>query len=143
MFWITLSVSLFSFCCQRMCYYFSISVVSSVASLYSSSAVWLKIYETTAGIKNHKSIIKKKKKKHGQIELLAKTKLNTIEVLIFTALIDTYVNHDVFSSANNVLRGCNEMEEEIKNSEYAVEYTMKKQWKSILSVVKKYCKQTF
>ena len=41
------------------------------------------------------------------------------------------------------LRGCNEVEEEIKNSEYAVAYTMKKQWKSILSVVKKYCKQTF
>ena len=107
-----------------MCYNFSICIIRSVASLYSSSAVWLKIYETTAGIENHKSIINKKKKKHGQIELLVKTMLNTIKVMIFIGLIDTYVNHDVFSSVNNVLRGCNEMEEEIKNSEYAVEYTI-------------------
>ena len=36
--------------------------------------------------------------------LLGKDKLNTIEVLISKALIDSYISHDEFASANNVLR---------------------------------------
>ena len=40
----------------------------------------LKICTITAEIKNYKSIIKKKKKKHDKIVLLAKSKLNRIEV---------------------------------------------------------------
>ena len=40
----------------------------------------------TAGIRKYKSIINKKKKKHDKIAILAKTKLNTIEVLISKAL---------------------------------------------------------
>ena len=46
--------------------------------------------------------------------LLAKTKLNTIEVLISKALIDSYINHDKIVSVNNVLREYNEMKDEIK-----------------------------
>ena len=42
----------------------------------------------------HKSITKRKKKKHDRIVLLAKAKLNTIKNLITTALIDMYINHD-------------------------------------------------
>ena len=45
--------------------------------------------------------------------LLAKTKLNTIEVLISKALIDSYINHDKIVSVNNVLREYNEMKDEI------------------------------
>ena len=41
--------------------------------------------------------------------LLAKTKLDTIEVLISKALIDSYINHDEFVLVNNVLRKYNEM----------------------------------
>ena len=41
------------------------------------------------GIKKYKSIIKKKKKKHDKVVLLAKTKLNSIEVLISNALTDS------------------------------------------------------
>ena len=48
-----------------------------------SSAVGLNIYAINAGIKNHQSIIKKKK--HGKMVLLAKTKLNSIEVLMLRA----------------------------------------------------------
>ena len=48
----------------------------------TSSAVGLKICVINAGIKKYKSIIKKKKKKHDQIVLLARTKLNSAEVLI-------------------------------------------------------------
>ena len=40
-------------------------------------------------IKKYKSIIKKKKKKHDEIILLAKSKLNSMEVLISEALIDS------------------------------------------------------
>ena len=46
------------------------------------------------GIKEYKSIIKKKKKKHDKIVLLGKDKLNTIEILIYKALIDSYIRHD-------------------------------------------------
>ena len=54
----------------------------------TSSAIGLKICATTAGIKKYKSIIKKKKKKHDKIVLLAKSKLNSIEVSICKTLID-------------------------------------------------------
>ena len=66
------------------------------------SAVGLKIFTTTALIKKCKSIIKKKKKKHDEIVLLAKTKLNSVEVLMYKALIDSNISHDEFVSANNV-----------------------------------------
>ena len=56
--------------------------------------------------------------------LLGKDKLNTIEVLIFKALIDSYISHDESVSINNVLKEYNEMKTEIKNPE-------------IVSVVKK------
>ena len=44
----------------------------------SSSKLGLKNYAITAEIKMHKSIIKKKRKKHDKIMLLAKRKLNKI-----------------------------------------------------------------
>ena len=65
---------------------------------------------------NKKSIIKKHKKKHDKIVLLVKSKLNSIEVLISNALIDSSIIHDEFVSIDNVLRGCYNMKEEIKNS---------------------------
>ena len=46
----------------------------------TSSAVGFKICALTAGIKKYK-LIKKKRKKHNNIVLFAKTKLNTIKVL--------------------------------------------------------------
>ena len=62
--------------------------VSGFASLvgiptgYKSSPIGLKISVITAGTKKYKSIIKEKKKKHDKIVFLAKSKLNSIEVLI-------------------------------------------------------------
>ena len=41
-------------------------------------------------------MIKKKKKKHEKIVLLAKSKLNSIEVLISKAFIDSNISHDEF-----------------------------------------------
>ena len=69
----------------------------------------------TAGIKKYKAIIKKKKKKQDKIVLLGKYKLNSIEVLISEALIDSVISHDEFVLINNVLKKYNEMKEEIKN----------------------------
>ena len=52
----------------------------------TSCAIKIKIYTITAGIKKYKSIIKKKKK-HDEIVLLGKSQLNTIEIIIFKALL--------------------------------------------------------
>ena len=51
----------------------------------------------------------KKKKKHGKIVLLAKSKSNNIEVLISKArfksiLIDSNISHDEFVLINNALK---------------------------------------
>ena len=56
----------------------------------ASFAIGLKICAITAGIKKYKSIIKKKKK-HDKIVLLAKSKLNSMEILISKALIDSNI----------------------------------------------------
>ena len=62
-----------------------------------------------------KSIIKKKRKKHDKIVLLAKSKLNSLEVLISKALIDSVIIRDEFVLMNNILNEYNELKEEIKN----------------------------
>ena len=98
------------------------SSISAFASLISipigitSSAIRLKICTKTAGIKRYKSIIKKKKKKHDKIVLLANSKLNRIEVLTSKSLIDSNISHDEFVLISNVLQEYREMEKEIKNS---------------------------
>ena len=56
--------------------------------------------------------------------LIRKAKFGITEVLISKALIDAYINHDKFVLVNNVLREYNEMKEEIKNPENAVQYTI-------------------
>ena len=55
----------------------------------TSSTVGLNSCAIATRIKKYKSIIKKKKNKHDKIVLLAKSKLNSIEVLISKALIDS------------------------------------------------------
>ena len=64
----------------------------------------IKICAITAGIKKYKSIIKKKKKKHDKIVLLRNDKLNTTEVLISKALIDSHNSHDKCVSVSDLLR---------------------------------------
>ena len=81
----------------------------------ASSTTGLKICVTTAGIKKYKPTIKKKSKKHDKIVLLGKSKLNSIEVLISKALIDSNISHDEFVLINNVMKGFYDMKEEIRN----------------------------
>ena len=69
-----------------------ISALTSLVGIpigITSFAVGLKICAITAGIKKYKSIVKKKKKKYDQTVLSAKSKLNSIEVLISKALTDS------------------------------------------------------
>ena len=60
----------------------------------TSSAIGLDISAITIGIKKYKSIIKRNIKRHDKIALLAKYKLNRIEVLISKSLIDLNISHD-------------------------------------------------
>ena len=97
----------------------SISVFASLIGIpirIPSSAIAVRICAITAGIKNYKTIIKKKKKKHDKIVLLPKSKLNSIEALISKALINSFISHDEFVLINNVLKEYDAMKEEIKNS---------------------------
>ena len=59
---------------------------------------------------------------HDKIVLLEKDKLNTTEVLISKALVDSYISHGEFVSVNNVLKKYYKMREKIKNREISVEY---------------------
>ena len=95
-------------------------VISAFASLLGipieikSSAIGLKIFAISAGIKKYKLITKKDKNKHHEIVLLAKPKLNSIEVLISKVLIDSNISHDEFVLINNVLKEYDDVKEEIK-----------------------------
>ena len=90
--------------------------LSGIPIAITSSAIGLKICAITAGTKRSKSITKKEKKKHDQIVLLAKSKLNSAEVLISKALIDSNINHDKLVLIDNVIKEFYDMKEEIKNS---------------------------
>ena len=80
----------------------------------TSSTIGLKFFAIVVGIKKYRSIIKKKKD-NDKVVLLAKSKLNTIEVLISKALFDSNVSYDEFVLINNVVKENNDMKEEIKN----------------------------
>ena len=84
--------------------------------LTASSKIGLKTCVITTAIKMYKSIIKKKRKKHNKIALLAKFKLNNIEVLISKALINSNINHNEFVLINDVLKEFYDMKEEIRYS---------------------------
>ena len=60
-------------------------------------------------------MIKKNKQKHDKIVLLAKSKLNSIKVLISNALNNPNFRHDKVVLINNVLKEFDDMNKEIKN----------------------------
>ena len=83
----------FSFCNYRVYFCFCIFAWYSYRNYKFCNSV--KICEIAAGIEKYKLIIKekKKKKKHDKVVLLAKSKLNNIEVLISKALIVSNTNN--------------------------------------------------
>ena len=96
----------------------SISTIASLIGIpigVKSFAIGLKICTITAGIKKNKSIIKKKKETHDKIAILAKSKLNKLEVLISKAFNDSVISHDESALINNVRKEYNNMKKEIKN----------------------------
>ena len=85
-------------------------------SLVAISTFGLIICVITAGMKKYMSIIKRKWKKRDRIVLLAKSKLNSIGVVISKALIDSNISHEEFVLINNILKEFYDMNEETENS---------------------------
>ena len=82
-----------------------------------SSAIGLKFCAINSGIIiKFKLIIKKQNKKNNKIVLLAKSKLNSIEVLTSNVFIGSNISHDEFILINNVVEEFYGMMEKIKNS---------------------------
>ena len=99
-----------------MCFHFCFCFLVDIAVGNASFAIGLKICAITAGIKKYNLIIKTKKKKHDQTVLLAKSKLNNIEIIISKTLLDSVISHHEFVFMNNVLKEYNKMKQEIKNT---------------------------
>ena len=78
----------------------------------TSSKIWLKSWVVTPGFKTYESIIKKDKKKHDKIKLIAYSKLS-IEDLISKVLNYSNISHVRFILKNNVLKEFYDMKEEI------------------------------
>ena len=72
----------------------------------TGSKIGLEICAITAGIQ-------KKKKNYDKTAVLVKSKLNSIDVLISKALIDSGISHDECVLINNMLKEYNEMKEKI------------------------------
>ena len=70
---------------------------STGAPIGIASASFTLIFSLATGItKKLLNITRKKKKKHDKILMLAKSKLNSIETLIYQALIDVETSHEEF-----------------------------------------------
>ena len=60
----------------------------------ASASFTLMLSLTTGTIKKLLSMTRNKKKKHGKVLILAKSKLSSIETLVSYALIDMEINHE-------------------------------------------------
>ena len=80
----------------------------------TSSAIGLKICAITAGIKEYKSIIKKKKK-HDKLVLVAKPISISKEVSISKGFINSNITLNKFVLIKSVLKEYDDTKEEIKN----------------------------
>ena len=84
----TLKITYASFYSYLMCFCFCFRFLVGTPIRITSSAIGLKICAITASIRKYKLIIKKAKNNYDGIVLLAKSMLNSIEVLIFKSLIN-------------------------------------------------------
>ena len=73
---------------------FSFASLIDIFKRTMSSTTGLNIFAIIARVQKYKSIIKKKKKKHNEITLLAKTNLNSIKGLISRSLTDSSTRHN-------------------------------------------------
>ena len=87
-----------------------------------ASASFTLIFTLTTGIlKKLLNITRNKKKKHDEILMLAKTKLNSIETLISQALIDMVISHEEFITILNEKDKYEKMKDNLRseNEKYA------------------------
>ena len=68
-----------------------------------------------AGIEKCKPVIKKKKNNHDKTVSLAKSKLNSMEVIISKTLIDSNICHNEFVLISNVLKEFYDLKVETEN----------------------------
>ena len=81
-----------------------------------SSASFTLIFSLTTGIiKKLLKVTRKKKKKHNEIVMLAKSKLNSIENLMSQVLIDLDILHEEFKTIVNEKEKYEQMKENIRN----------------------------
>ena len=60
-------------------------------------------------------VTRNKTKNHNKIVMLAKSKLNSIETLMFKALIDFYISHEEFKTIVNEKEKYEQMKESARN----------------------------
>ena len=76
----------------------SFTCVIGVPAGLASASFTLVFSLTTGIIKKLLKIKRKKKKKHNKIAMRAKSKLNSIETLMFQALIELDISHEEFKT---------------------------------------------
>ena len=86
------------------------------ASIGIASASFTSFFFLTTGIiKKLLSITRNKKKKHDQILMLVKSKLNNIETLVSQALIDIEISHEEFDTFMKEKKKSEKMKENVRN----------------------------
>ena len=90
------------------------SIIGAPVGIISAS--FILIFSLTTGIvKKILDILRKKIKKHDKILMLAKSKLNSIDILIAQALIDMNISHEEFIMILKEKDRYEMMEENLKN----------------------------
>ena len=97
-----------------VCIILSANVVGAPVGI--ASAIVTLIFPLTTGIiKKLLSITRNKKKKHGKIFMLAKSKLDSIDTLISQALIDIEISHEQFNAIIREKQKYQRMKENLRN----------------------------
>ena len=87
-----------------------------VSQVGTASASFTLIFSlTTEIIKKLLSITRKKKKKCDKILILAKSKLDSIETLVFQAIIDMEISHEEFNVIIREKQKYEKMKENVRN----------------------------
>ena len=99
-----------------------LSVIGIYAGIISSS--FNLVFSLITGvIKKLLKETRKKKKKHSKINMLAKSKLNSIESLMSQALIDLDISHEEFKTIVNEKDKYDQMTESIRNKKDRDEFS--------------------
>ena len=97
-----------------VCIISSMSVVGAPVGI-AGAGFKLIVSLTTRIIKKLISITRNKKKKHDNIFLLAKSKLNSTETSVSQALIDMEISHEEFMTILRKKNNCKTMKEDVRS----------------------------